>query len=375
MDDERILGSLDQFCSAFYHVHKWYYKQRKSVRNQFCLDQDKCIIANEAKESIKKADECAGKAEKFAEIADEFAQKEEISVKEANEFAQKANEFAQVAETFAKSAKKFTKDLKRSACEAQKIAMEANKFAKDREKPAKREKKLANTFAKTAENSSREARKFAINAKKSAKGWYVQPKTVVAVVKFESPNGRILYEARYTNCGTHKRHAEDFFKEDIEDKNGIFRELVEKNPNGNITMYLTLQPCNKSTSTKGTEKTDANQSCCNVLKEVFSETLRKGDRDISLCVKVTHTNRLDGPDENAENVEDHEDVETDQNTILRQNAADGIKQLMQHGVNLSGMTQDDWDYLFRMTKDNKERKELDRDVQDTLMKICNENNS
>ena len=43
---------------------------------------------------------------------------------------------------------------------------------------------------------------------------YLHPRDMVAVVKFENPTG-ILYEARYTNCAQKRKHAEDFFKQDL----------------------------------------------------------------------------------------------------------------------------------------------------------------
>jgi hypothetical protein len=283
--DERILGSKHQMCAAFYHVPQWYYKDIKRFRTHFCLDQDKCIIAKEAKNSIKNAKE--------------FAEKPRITVQEPAE----------------------------------------------------------------------DATKFAKTATKSAKGWYAQPKTVVAVVKFEDGNGKILYEARYTNCGKEQKHAEDFFKEDIEKENGVLAEIVEANTNGTITMYLTLQPCNKSTSIKGTQKTKPNQSCCDILRKIYNKTLRKDGRNINLCVKATHTNRL------SPSNEEYGDDEDDEDKILQKNAVDGIKQLMQDGVNVMEMTQKDWDYLFAMTKDDVNRKDLDKDVRNTFKKIRDETRS
>jgi pyrimidine deaminase RibD-like protein len=146
--------------------------------------------------------------------------------------------------------------------------------------------------------------------------WRVQRKTVVAVVKFEDENGEILYEARYKNCAPQKKHAEDFFKEDIENQDGVLAEIVQDNPNGTITMYLTLQPCNRSTG-----KPD--QSCCDTLKTIVRQILRNNGRNINLCIKATNTNRLS---------------QTEQDRTLLQNAERGIKQLMRiEGVNVSGM--------------------------------------
>jgi hypothetical protein len=188
-------------------------------------------------------------------------------------------------------------------------------------------------------------------------------------------------------------------------------------------MYLTLQPCNKSTSIKGTQKTKPSQSCCNILGNIFKNTLQKDGHNINLCVKAAHTNRLrrsdedneddeldeddkdkedNGDDEDDKDKEDNEDDEddkdnedngddvldeddeddkdnednkNDENKILQKNAVDGIMQLMQIGVNVREMTQKDWDYLFAMTKDDVNRKDLDKDVQNTFKKIRDETQS
>ena len=148
-------------------------------------------------------------------------------------------------------------------------------------------------------------------------------------------------------------HAEDFFKEDIEKENGVLAEIVKDNPNGTITMYLTLQPCNKSTGE--TDNTNPDQSCCDILKKIVREILRNNGRNIKLCIKATHMNQL------------HLDKNP---TPRQQNAVNGIKQLMRiEGVNVSGMTREDWDYLFSMTKYIPPRRDLDREVQDIFERI------
>ena len=248
VDDERILGTLDQFCAAFYHVYKWEYRENNSVpatQNYFCLDQKKCIIG-------KKAEEGA------------------------------------------------------------------------------------------------------------------QPRTVVAVAKFESQSGTILYEARYTNCDANQ-HAEDFFKNDIENTDGEFRKMVVENPEGTITIYLTYQPCNKST------KKNPKKSCCDTLEKIVTEILRADGRKIDLCVKATHMRNL--------SLETNKDEEYEP---LRVKGVKGIKELMKiEGVTVNGMTQKDWDYLYTLTdlltlndlltltKDNKDRELLDQKVESTFRKIEN----
>jgi hypothetical protein len=201
--------------------------------------------------------------------------------------------------------------------------------------------------------------------------WRAQAKTVVAVVNFEDENEEILYEARYTNCGEEKKHAEDFFKEDIENENGVLAQIVEAaNPNGIITLYLTLQPCNKSTSILGTANTPANKTCCETLTTIVNDILPP---EITLFVKAANTCRLSLIPENDP------DDET-----LRQNAVAGIKMLMGiERVSVTWMEKDDWHYLLSLTNEleNREdlevhegRLDLDRCVQDIFAQIQHEIN-
>ena len=204
----------------------------------------------------------------------------------------------------------------------------------------------------------------------------VQARTVVAVVKFEDENRKIQYQARYTNCykKSQQKHAEDFFKEDIEKRK--LRKKVEANPNGTITLYLTYQPCNKST---GTANTKRNQSCCTTLRTIYESILQK--HTISLCVKAANTCRLIVNDEDTNDAKEDVDEEIDEDSEdekkekRRKNAVRGIKRLMRIGVNVSGMTKKDWDYLLDMTnldvprKYHARRKDLDKSVQKTFTDI------
>ena len=180
--------------------------------------------------------------------------------------------------------------------------------------------------------------------------WNLQPIKVAAFVKFKNDEGHVVYEAKYTNCRHKKKHAEDFFKEDVE--RGILKKKVDENPKGTITMYLTLQPCNESTSINGTECTPPDKSCCNTLRDVYEKL-----GEIRLHIKVTHPNHLSTSKETKPN---HEK--------LRQNAVRGIKDLMNAGVQVSAMDREDWGYLFSMTV-NQSRDELDHEIRGVLQKI------
>ncbi len=113
---------------------------------------------------------------------------------------------------------------------------------------------------------------------------------------------------------------------------------MEGEENGTITMYLTLQPCNKSTSPRGTEGTPADKTCCKTLKYIFKKILQHNHKEIGLCVKVAHTNHLGPGPEND-----------DMHAQLRENAKTGIKKLKKSGVSVERMTDVDWEYLFDLT--------------------------
>jgi hypothetical protein len=77
-----------------------------------------------------------------------------------------------------------------------------------------------------------------------------------------------------------------------------------------------------------------------------------------LCVKAANTRRVSLTKETKE---------TGNNETLRQNAVAGITTLMQvEGVNVSGMTQEDWHYLLSLTNELQNRKglEVQEDRQD-----------
>ena len=183
-------------------------------------------------------------------------------------------------------------------------------------------------------------------------GFKVQPKTVVAIVKFENNEG-VKYEAKYTNCVSAQKHAEDFFKDDVE--KGELKKKIDENPKGTITMYLTLPPCNKSVSIKGTKGTSPNKSCCDTLKNMYNKTLK--DKIELHIIKVTHPYRLRTSEAKGED------------ETLRKRAMEGIKDLMDAGIEVSAMDREDWGYLFSMTI-QQPRDELDHEIRGVLHEIA-----
>jgi tRNA(Arg) A34 adenosine deaminase TadA len=343
--DERFLESKDQFCAAFYHVHEW------GRRKYFCLDEDSCIIAKRTKDDIMKfAQEAKRFAEKAKNLDEEFATKfheetKQFTAKELNISAGEGKEFVEKTKEFA--AKSFDERAKKAAekrNEAKQLAEEAKKATK-KQKKAKQLAEEAQQLVEEAVQLAEEAKQLVKKAKKATYAWCKQAKTVVAVVKFEK-DGKILYEARYTNCGEEEKqkHAEDFLKDDIENRE--LGKKVEANQEGTITLYLTYQPCNKSTSIGGTAITPKDKTCCETLTTIVNDKLPPG---ITLWVKAANTCRLSLIPEN------HPDDET-----LRQNAVAGIKMLMGiERVAVTWMEKDDWHYLLSLTNELENREDLE----------------
>ena len=186
----------------------------------------------------------------------------------------------------------------------------------------------------------------------------VQPKQVIAVVKFEDNEGSILYEARYSNCEPKQMHAEDFFRYDVQ-HDFLAEKITENNNGGTITMYLTYQPCNKSVSLVGTACTPPDKSCCETLINIYNEIL--SPRNISLLIKATHLYRFEQA--------------TGDNGTLHENAVQGVHDLLQvDNVSLEPMMQEDWNYLFSLTtadvpQDDARRQHLDQYIQQKLESI------
>ena len=165
---------------------------------------------------------------------------------------------------------------------------------------------------------------------KSKSNWLVQPKTVVAVVKYEGKEESDSFEAMYTNCYSHRVHAEEYFVRDITEEmygnKDLTKAIVAKKIK-KITMYITLQPCHLST--EGTSGTNENCSCCKTLMGLLNESLK----GVKLCIKPTHICKADYRLQNKA---------SDKLIVA---AKIGIKLLMEAGVEFSRMERDDWIYL------------------------------
>ena len=166
------------------------------------------------------------------------------------------------------------------------------------------------------------------------------PRTVVAIIKCEDKDGRVTYEARYTNCYNDKMHAEDYFRLDVE--RGALRTVINDNKVNMITMYITFQPCHMTV--KGTFGAREEHSCCDTLLTLFRDRqFSTRLNDIEICIKPTHLYKADVKSTPV----DHE-----QNDTIR-NAAEGIKMLMRADIEVSRMDKGDWEYLMDMAVDKR----------------------
>ena len=178
-----------------------------------------------------------------------------------------------------------------------------------------------------------------IIGQRQAQEKYPQPRTAVALVKFQRRNGRHFLK-RYTNCYSNKTHAEEYFVNDV--KANIcssFGELKE------VTMYITMQPCHKSVSdTKGTKK---DWSCCDILIDLAKNELK----GVKIVIKPTHLSQA-GWDKTEES----------NDPKLIANAEKGIMKMMRNGIELSQMDWDsDWEenllkWFQPSTSNNEERR-------------------
>ena len=166
------------------------------------------------------------------------------------------------------------------------------------------------------------------------------PRTVVAIIKCEDKDGRVTYEARYTNCYNDKMHAEDYFRLDVE--RGALRTVINDNKVNMITMYITFQPCHMTV--KGTFGAREEHSCCDTLLTLFRDhQFSTRLNNIEICIKPTHIYKADMK---------WTPVDYELNEAIR-NAVEGIKILMRADIEVSRMDETDWEYLLGMVTDKR----------------------
>ena len=177
---------------------------------------------------------------------------------------------------------------------------------------------------------------------------YSRPKTAVALVKFESEKGKILSVRRYTNCYEQEKHAEDFFKDDMNNWSKLHG--LKK-----ITLYITMQPCHKST-TGGTRGTRFKHSCCNTMIK-----LAKKHSSTNILIKPTHLSQA-GSRKNGRLSPDGRSYDE-----CIYNAEEGLENLMKvPNIEVSAMRNEDWSYLWSHV-DHPERNKLDQVIREKLL--------
>ena len=171
-----------------------------------------------------------------------------------------------------------------------------------------------------------------------------EPKTAVALANFEPKKGEPFLR-RYTNCYSKQKHAKEHFVHDVKANICSFGELKK------VTMYITMQPCHKSTS--DTQGTKENWSCCNILIDLAKNELK----GVEIVIKPTHLSQV-GWDKTKES----------NDPKLIENAEKGIMKMIAEGIQLSPMNTSDWKELLELDenlvveKKNKERGSLDKDI-------------
>ena len=146
------------------------------------------------------------------------------------------------------------------------------------------------------------------------------PKSVVALVKYEIDDGSHI-SVRYSNHRRNntRKHAEEFFSDDI--KNITSRISVSGMTLRKITMYITFQPCHRSTlHTPG-------KSCCDVLLGLLGHPRLNG---VEIFIKPTHIYKAG---------EQHRKSLEKQGRI-------GIWLLKHRKITITRMEKNDWKDLF-----------------------------
>ena len=208
------------------------------------------------------------------------------------------------------------------------------------------------------------------------------PKTAVALVKYETDANEILFLKRYTNCYSGKMHAEEFFCLDINSKTSEHRELItamyDEKRITKITMYITMQPCHRSTAptTKGTHD---DQSCCKMIFDAIRYWHNQVKNDVKILIKPTHLSRAGGTADDD----------------LTRNANDGLGALMSiPNIEVLPMGPRDWKFLLEHSEvrtqqemtlqtnideyfesligDYRPRRLLDAYIDEKLRNICKE---
>ena len=147
------------------------------------------------------------------------------------------------------------------------------------------------------------------------------PRSVVALVKYEIDDGNdiiVRYSNHYMQNAT--KHAEEFFSDDI--KNLTSSSSVSRKTLKKITMYVTFQPCHFSA------KYTHDKNCCGVLLELLDHPRLNG---VKICIKPTHI-YIAG--------KTHPD--------LVRKGKEGISLLMDRGIEITRMEENDWNDLFNL---------------------------
>ena len=190
---------------------------------------------------------------------------------------------------------------------------------------------------------------FTSRKSRKLKGLHDRPKTTVAVVKCQAGDGKVLYEARYTDCHDVGVLAEDYFVRDAQ--KGDLGAVIHRGRARKITLMATWPPRHRSASNILNPR---DHSCCEALVKLNENLLKP--RQIKFFLKLAHVYKEGWPE--------HED-----------DIRIGIKTLVGQGILVNAMEENDWDYLSGIAAsrlrswDWRPRKRLDEAIKNFLSQI------
>ena len=165
---------------------------------------------------------------------------------------------------------------------------------------------------------------FTSRKSRKLKGLHDRPKTTVAIVKCQAGDGKVLYEARYTDCHGVGVFAEEYFVRDAQ--NGDLGAVINGGCVRKITLLITWPPRHRSASTIWKPR---DHSCCVAMGRL--NVLCFQPRTIVFSIKLAHIYKEGWP-------EYEDDVRI------------GVKTLVGKQIVVTKMEESDWNYLLEIAR-------------------------
>ena len=161
-------------------------------------------------------------------------------------------------------------------------------------------------------------------------------KKITLIVRVRNENGETVKAVRFTNCmsiGRRPTHAEEFMV--VDDSLLI--------PNTTITIYNQLQPCHHSGGRDGTYDT---RSCTEILLKWYKDKLVPKNIKLTIqCGSIYKAIWKDSPSKYGKYGKDIYKTSA-------QNARDGIKLILNAGIDMTMIDDDGWMFLLSHVYDN-----------------------